>query len=213
MSDNNNEQQIGVKINSGLWSEFRDDVQRRHGAIRGHLKHEVENALREYINASEGGDTHDRLTNIEEELAALRGEIAEIDETKKRSGLSKTVENRLDAIKEEIHEESDGAPRVHEQVIEMAIKKHAGQSKPTLRQYKKLLRDEDAAFEDPRPGNSYYFRSAPQFCAGVNQMYQDGEIEKTTYLELVEGEFTRDWWGEQVDRFENGSEDTTPGFQ
>jgi hypothetical protein len=44
-------------------------------------------------------------------------------------------------------------------------------------------------------------------------LYQDGEIEKTTYLELVEGEFNRDWWGEQVDRYENGSEDTTPGFQ
>jgi len=206
------EKQIGVKVDNALWRRFREDVKARNGGIRGHLKHEVENALREYINASEGGDTHDRLTRIESELESIRGAVEDIDQTKKRSGLSKTVENRLESITETIEDEAGDAPRVHEQVIEMAIKNHAGQSKPTLRQYKQLLQDEGEAFEDPRSNQSYFFRDAPRFCSAVNAMYEDGEISKSVYGNLVDNEYGRDWWGEQVDKF-NQDDSDTPGFQ
>jgi len=204
--------QTGVQFDADLWQRFREDVKTRNGGIRGHLKHEVENALREYINASEGGDTHDRLTRIESELESIRGAVEEIDQTKKRSGLSKTVENRLEKITETIEDESGSAPRVHEQVVEMAIKKHAGQSKPTLRQYKQLLQDEGEAFEDPRSNQSYFFRDAPRFCNAVNAMYEDGDISKAQYAELVDNEYGRDWWGEQVDTF-NQDDSDTPAFQ
>jgi len=205
--------QIGVRVDATLWQQFREDVNRRKGAIRGQLKPELEAALREYLDAADGGDTNDRLTRIENELSDLRGEVRELGETKKDSDLSKTVENRLQSIKDTIADEADGAPRVHEQVVEMAIKKHAGHSKPTLRQYKRLLADDRALFEDPRPDVSYYFRDAPQFCTAVNTMYEDGDIGKRDYVEIVDEEYDRDWWGEQVQAFGAEPDGGSVGFQ
>lgn len=205
------ETQIGVRIDATLWQQFREDVERRNGRVRGQLKPELEAAIREYLDAADGGDTNDRLTRIESELEALRGEVRELGETKKDSDLSKTVENRLQSIKDTITQEADGAPRVHEQVVEMAIKEHAGHSKPTLRQYKRLLTDDRAVFEDPRPDSSYYYRDAPQFCTAVNTMYEEGEIKKKQYVDLLEDEYDRDWWGEQVQKFE--ADGGSRGFQ
>jgi len=201
-----NEKQIGVKVDESLWQEFREDVQQRRGSVKGHLKTELHNALREYINAAQGGDTHDRLIQIESRLNDIEGAVAEIGETKKDSGVSKTVENRLASIRETIQQEAGEAPRVHEQVVEMAIKRHAGQSKPTLRQYKELLKDNRELFQDPRTDQSYYYREAPQYCAAVNQMYQDQKISKSDYLHYVENVYERDWWGAQVDKFNNEPE-------
>jgi len=209
----NNEKQIGVKVDASLWKEFRDDVKSRRGSIKGHLKTEVNNALREYIQASKGGDTHDRLVQIEKRLEEMEGTLTEIDETKKDSSLSSTMENRMAKIRETIHEESDGAPRIHEQVVEMAIKKHAGKSKPTIRQYKDLLQQERDVFSDPRPDKSYFFIDAPNYCKAVNQMLQECEIDKQQYLGIVEDTYNREWWGAQVDKFENRRDNSGKGFQ
>jgi len=210
-----NEKQIGVKVDESLWQEFREDVQHRRGGVKGHLQTELQNALREYINAAQGGDTHDRLVQIESRLNDIEGAVAEIGETKKDSGVSKTVENRLESIRETIQGEAGDAPRIHEQVVEMAIKQHAGQSRPTLRQYKDLLKENRELFQDPRPEQSYYYRDAPRYCSAVNQMYEDSEISRSDYLHVVENVYERDWWGAQVDKYENEVEPDggSVGFQ
>jgi len=212
---NEGEKQIGVRVSESLWQQFREDVERRKGRVKGQLGPEVERAIRAYIDASHGGDTNDRLARIESKLESLEGSIERAGETKKDSGLSKTVENRMAKIKETIEEESSGAPRVHEQVIEMAIKKHAGQSHPTIRQYKQLLQDEGEAFEDPRSDQSYYFRDAANFCSAVNQLAKENEIDGQTYNELVDETYGREWWQQQLERYEErNSQDTeAPGFQ
>jgi len=206
-----NQKQIGVKVDESLWQEFREDVQQRRGSVKGHLKTELHNALREYINAAQGGDTHDRLMQIEHRLEDIEGAVAEIGETKKHSEVSKTVENRLEKIRETIQQEAGEAPRVHEQVVEMAIKRHAGQSKPTLRQYKELLKDNRELHQDPRPDQSYYYREAPFYCFAVNQMYQDQEISKSDYLHYVENVYDREWWGAQVDKYKNENDIVSDG--
>ena len=48
------ETQPGVRVDAELWEEFREEVARRRGGTRGHLKSELETALRGYID---GGDT------------------------------------------------------------------------------------------------------------------------------------------------------------
>jgi len=42
--------QPGVRIDDALWQEFREDIEARKGAVRGHLQTELENAIREYLS-------------------------------------------------------------------------------------------------------------------------------------------------------------------
>ncbi len=210
----NNEKQIGVRVTESLWEQFREDVKQRHGRVNGHLASEVEAALREYMDASHGGDVNDRLARIENQIGNLAESVGENGTKKEQSEVGSTVEQRLDDVIETVESEADGAPRVHDSVIEMAIKSHAGMSDPTIRQYRKLLQERKIAFEDPRSGSSYYYLDAPLYCNAVNEMLQDGEIDKDTYLGVIEGTYNRDWWGTQIQEFEKEfNNDRTPGFQ
>lgn len=65
---------IGVKIDKEVWRRFRQDVQDRHGTIRGALGIEVENALIDYIEADRDND---QLTRIEDDLAKVVGILSE----------------------------------------------------------------------------------------------------------------------------------------
>lgn len=192
--------QIGAEVDPDVWQAFREDVKDRRGSVRGKLGEEVDRALRAYINASHGGDLSDRVTRLEGQLDHVVELLEKQTEKKQNSDVSATVENRLEKIRESIETTSDGAPRVHEDVVEMAIKKHAGKSDPTLRQYKKLLQEERDLFPDPR--GAYYFRDADRFAAAVNTMAEDGDITSSEYSELVDETYGREWWEEQLRRFE-----------
>jgi len=212
----NGEKQIGVKVDEQLWQQFRQDVSDRKGRVHGHLKTEVETALSEYIHASRGGDTHDRLRRLENDMDRVVTLLENLSTKKENSDVGSRVEGKLEDIIQTVEKEADGAPRVHDSVIEMAIETHAGYSDPTIRQYKELLNKRKVAFEDPRRENNYHYLDAPTYCSAVNQSLQDGEIKRETYVNLVENTYTRDWWGQQIQRFEdraNGSSDRTPGFQ
>jgi len=179
-----NDTQIGVRVNESLWQEFREDVEARKGGVRGHLKTEVETALREYINASEGGDTHDRLVRIESDIQTIAQSLSEMQSKEKNSDVGSTVEKRADEIEEIIREETGKSPVVGESVVEMAIKRVAGHSDPTLKQYKDLLRERDALY--PHPKNSEkYVRDVGEFVMMTQQMRQNGVIPQTRYEELV----------------------------
>ena len=59
--------QPGTTVDEALWNQFREEVKRRRGGTRGHMRTELENAIRGYIH---GGDTtpadvDERLQRIE----------------------------------------------------------------------------------------------------------------------------------------------------
>lgn len=62
--------QPGTKIDADVWEQFREAVRDRHGVVRGHLKTELENALREY-----SGNTGTSDADIERRLARIEAEV------------------------------------------------------------------------------------------------------------------------------------------
>lgn len=66
------ERQPGVRIDGELWDEFREEVRQRRGSVRGHLKTELETALREYIAGGQptGEQINARLQRIEDAVGA-----------------------------------------------------------------------------------------------------------------------------------------------
>lgn len=202
------ETQPGVRVNKSLWKEFRQDVRDRKGVVKGHLKHELETAISEYINASEGGDTHDRLRRIENELESLHTLVEEHDEKKKDSDVSSETENKLKKITGQIERESDGMPKVHDEVVELAIRDNAGGSDPTIRRYKRLLQQDNELFEHPTNEN-IWFRDATDYVLAVNSMRKGGKLDYSKYDDLV-SEHGEEWWlAQQPDDIEDGSK----GFQ
>lgn len=208
----NGEKQIGVKIDEQLWKQFRQDVSDRKGRVHGHLKSEVETALREYINASAGGDTNDRLTRLEHQMDKVVGLLEESQPKKENSDVGSRVESSLEDVIETINKEADGAPRVHDSVIEMAIESHAGYSDPTIKQYKNLLRKRNEAFPDPRSDSSYHYLDSGVYCQAVNQMVQEREIKQKQYIEIVEEQYSREWWSTQLEKVQDG-DDGSVAFQ
>ncbi len=69
MSD---EVQPGTKVDADLWRAFREEVNRRRGGTRGHLRNELEQALRAYIQAGDAtpADIDARLQRIEAAVGA-----------------------------------------------------------------------------------------------------------------------------------------------
>lgn len=203
MSDNKT--QPGVRVNESIWSEFRQDVRERKGAVKGYLGQELENAIQEYIDASHGGDTHDRLTQIEQDIAEIRATLSEREEKNKDSGLGSVTEQRLANIKDTIADEVSGDVKVHESVVELAIRQHAGGSSPTLERYKELLMEDRELF--PHPANkSLFFRSASDFVLATNQLRKGGKITQDEYDELTQA-YGEDWWRDRVERATDGGHD------
>jgi len=119
-------QQPGVEVDGELWEEFREEVRARRGGIRGHLKTELEAALREYI---EGGDpTPDqinaRLQRIEDAVgvagtdggADLRSaephtqtETAERDIPKEKPAAKAARSQKLSYLTGRVREEEAGS--------------------------------------------------------------------------------------------------------
>lgn len=201
--------QPGVRVDADLWEAFRNFVQEQNGAVNGYLANEFENALRAYMDTSHGGDTHDRLVEIEQELRELRTLVENEEQEKKDSDVSTTTERRLEDIRDTIDDETDGSPKVHEQVVELAIRKHAGGSDPTIRRYKELLLDDRELFQHP-DNESLFFRDATDFVTATNALRKGGRITQETYDEVTEA-YSEDWWLAQLP--ENDTDNDKRGFQ
>jgi len=199
--------QPGTRVNENLWETFREDVKQRNGGVRGHLRHELETAIREYINASQGGDTHDRLRRLEnnvDEIAEQVGTLVDDSERKKNkdSGVSETVQNRLDAIESQIEREIGDATKAHVSVVNKAIEDNAGSSRPTLERYKEMLEQRHVAHEWPGEESDTWWFDNEQFVRVVDKEFD--------YYELTE-RYGGDWYDSMLDRIED--ETNTPGFQ
>lgn len=204
----NRSKQIGVQVNESLWQQFREDVAERKGGIHGHLRSEVETALREYINASEGGDTHDRLTSIERKLEEVHTEVRESDEKKKDSDLSQTTEQRVADIADQIDDETGSSPKVHEEVVELAIRENAGSSDPTIRRYKELLKQDELLFDHPT-NDRRYFTDPSDYVKATNALRKAGKLNAKQYSEILDN-YGEEWWLAQQ---EEQADDQPKGFQ
>ena len=199
--------QPGTKVNANLWEAFRNDIKERRGGIRGHLRHELENALREYLEASKGGDINDRLRRLEnnvDKTTELLETLVEDSERKKKeeSGVSQTVKNRLNAIEEQIQREIGDAKKAHVSVVNKAIEDNAGSSRPTLERYKEMLEQRHIAHEWPsEDSNTWWFD---------NEMFV--RVAENTFPER-NNEFAERYGQEWWDSLREDTEDNTPGFQ
>lgn len=196
-------------VSKSLRDEFRDHVRERFGTVRGHYRSEVETALREYLRAEEGGDTHDRLQRIEEDVADIKDALSdEGRKKKKQTSRSHTTERRLQKIKATIADEATSADTVHAQVVEMAIRQHAGGSDPTIRRYTRMLEQDRVLFPDPL-SDTQYFRTPEAFVAATNAYTKSGKLDQESYDRVID-EYGEDWWREVIDRMED---DSGRGFQ
>jgi hypothetical protein len=184
--------QTGVKFDASLWQRFRENVKARKGGIDGHLRTELENALREYLDASDGGDMHDRFDRVDDRLDTLLALVEDERKKKKEESVSSRTENRLDKIRQQINEETNNSPKVHKEVVELAIRDNAGGSDPTIRRYKKLLRQDKELF--PHPDNDrMYFTDAEDFVMATNALRKGGKLDAEQYSEVV-NRYGEDWW-------------------
>jgi len=187
-----NQTQPGVRIDSSVWEEFRQDVIERRGTARGHLSTELENAIRSYVDASKGGDVNDRLRRIENQLDTLvseGGTDSDGEERKKNkdSGFSSTVKNRLDAIEEQIEREAADADKVHESVINNAIEDIAGSSRPTLERYKEMLEQRHIAHEWPKEESKTWWLDNEKFVTVLSTNFPNQILE-------YENEYGKEWF-------------------
>jgi hypothetical protein len=205
--------QIGARVDEQLWKQFREDIKARRGKIKGHLGHELENALREYLNASKGGDTHDRLRRIENNLDTvldeLEGAESETDSDGETDSMSKKTENRINEIMSDIRDRADelGASRVREQDVEAAIERNAGTSYKTIQRYTRLLQNQRELFAHPQHDDVYFVRASP-FVAFVEN---NEDISDDVRNEVASG-FGWEWW-EEVAPDGLIDDDTGRGFQ
>lgn len=184
--------QPGVRIDGQLWEEFRRDVEERLGAVRGHLSHELETAIREYMRASEGGDTHDELTRIRSRLDEIEAAVQTENASDGRNdSVSNRTESRLQKIRQDVrsHAEETGSVQVHESVVERAIEEHAGTAYKTVRRYKRLLETRREVIPHPVADETFFARPEPFIT------YVENNVPREEADDLVE-RYGNDWWEE-----------------
>jgi hypothetical protein len=93
--------QPGCEISASLWSEFREDVRQRRGRINGVLGSELENALRNYLDGSNGGDVTDELRRLRADLDEVRDAVVADGGTDSR-GAPKNKKNSSQFSKEPV---------------------------------------------------------------------------------------------------------------
>lgn len=187
--------QPGVKVPERLWQQFRKDVSARRGGVRGHLSAEVENALREYINASEGGDTHDRLTEIEEAVTEIRAAVISGDDERETDTVSKRTEKRISQIISDIREEANrmDSDRVSEESVEAAIERHAGHTYKTLERYKSLLTNQRELFPHPTEPD-LFFVDAGEF---IRYCHESPDVRQE-HVDEIQETYGKEWLREHV---------------
>jgi len=196
--------QPGTLIQQSLWEKFRNDVQTRKGSIRGHLQTEVERALREYIRGAEGGDTHDRLKRIENDLEEIHEAVADDShgqgKNKKDSNVSKTVENRIEKIEKRVQREA-GEGTIHEAVVQEAIEDIAGYSEPTIRRYKEILTSRNILWPHPVQEKKFV-HDDEEFVKMTQQFARNGAIPDDEYSEFIEQFGGEDAWVAVLEQLE-----------
>ena len=104
--------QPGTEVGADLWQEFRDEVEARHGVVRGNLKDALETAIQAYINGEDMNPTevNQRLARIE---AAVGVEATDGGtDTAEPAADTHTRDRCLDVPDERPHARGDTKPKV-----------------------------------------------------------------------------------------------------
>jgi hypothetical protein len=208
------------RIDESLRDEFKQDVEDRFGGVKGHYRHEVENALREYLKGSKGGDTHDRLRRLENTVERIdeRTEAlvdGDAPKNKKDSTVSEVgtkTENRLSEMRGIIERESGKGP-VHEAVVRQAIEDVAGHSDPTIRRYKQMLTDRNILHPHPKSTSKFVYGD-DAFVVMIQDMASNGALGNDRYWEFVDGFGGEDAWRDTLEstNWGDGDEEAGRGF-
>lgn len=201
-------------IDKSVRDEFKSWVRQEYGGVHGHYPDAIENALREYMKASDGGDTHDRLRRLEntvesiaEDVGHLRGETDPKKKKDSNVSLGPRRRKKLDQIEGQIEREAGEATRVHESVINGAIEDIAGSSGPTIRRYKQMLKHRHIAFENPSEDATTWFVDAEAFVKVVESNFPHMNSD-------IASEYGEEWYAEAVDQYVDfPEEDGVKGFQ
>lgn len=180
-------------IDREVKEEFRKYVEDVHGGARGHFREEVETALREYMNAFNGGDTHDRLKRIERDIGDIKDTLSENDSDGRTDSVSKRTENRINDIMADIQRRAEelGTKRVPENDVEAAIERNAGTSYKTIQRYKSLLTNQRELFPHPE-NDDVYFTKATAFVVFVENTLPSKQASE------VVNAYGSDWWEENA---------------
>jgi len=180
-------------IDEEVKNEFKQYVKETHGGTRGHFRDEIETALREYMNAFDGGDTHDRLRRIESDVEEIKDTLSENGSDEERDSVSKRTENRIDEIMADIRRRADelGTSRVGESDIEAAIERNAGTTYKTIRRYKKLLTNQRELFPHPE-NDDVYFIKPTAFIVFVENSVPSEQADE------IMGAYGSGWWEENT---------------
>jgi hypothetical protein len=161
--------QPGVRIDEELWQQFRDEVDRRRGCVRGHLKTELENALRGYIH---GGDVtpaeiNHRLQRIESAVGAAESDggtdtfdaethtHAPTDAPDEKPASNATTEKKVRWLAHrfvDTHEfEADRASDLPKSALRDFVREEYGFRRDTAKRYVRELIDHFDLRESPDP--------------------------------------------------------------
>lgn len=172
MSD---EVQPGVKIDEGLWREFRENVKERKGGVRGHLRTEVENAIREYIRTDTTPTEQrieNRLSRIEQAVGAATTDggthtVDEPDHTHAptddtldekppaNAPTDKKVQWLAQCVFDEAGNSSGDLPQVSGYALRQIVKDEYGFRRDTAKRYVDELIDYFEFVEHPKYDDQY----------------------------------------------------------
>lgn len=170
-------------ISEEEYKQFRAFVQDVHGQTRGHLRTEIENALREYRESYYGGD---RLMRIEDDLATIKATLAEAEsdggstiaassegesaparESKPKANQPRN--KKVDYIIDEMGLDAEGG-ELHQNAIRRVVEREYNFSDDTIDEYVSTIISKLDAVPHPNRKDFYVW----------------GEVEEERYAEATE---------------------------
>jgi len=161
--------QPGTEVDRELWERFREDVKRRKGGVRGHIRTELENALRAYIHGGDATpvDVDARLQRIEAELGIAPADGgADTVETpqdthtrqpvpEEKPAANAATEKKVRWLAQRVREDRAIDPaeaaEVPPQLLRETVKEAYGFRRDTAKRYVDRLADELGLSEHPDP--------------------------------------------------------------
>jgi len=168
-------------VDTEIYERFKEYSESETGKSSKGVGETLEKAMLEYMD-------DDRLSRIENKVDRLLDGSTQKEKTPKTGDPSRR-EKRLRQIESDLAGEDEV---VTQEDVNDLIRKHAGGSKPTLREYNRRLRERKSVF--PRPNHdSIVYTDAERFVREVNELAESKSLRPATYEETVE-RYGRAWW-------------------
>lgn len=158
--------QPGTEVDPAVWEAFRKEVKRRRGGVRGHIRTELENALRDYIHGGDAtpNEINERLQRIEAAVGAAGTdggadtfEPAEHTHTPgekipdKKPAANAATDKKLRYLTGCVHEEvGKDFLEIPESLLRDVVKSEYGFRSDTAKRYVEQLTDELGLVDHPR---------------------------------------------------------------